>query len=498
MRKVFLLQALLFPFLYGHAQLTAYFSHCIFNTPDNKPYIETYLTVFGNTIAFKKNSNGKFTGMVEVGILFSADGKIKASKKYNLTSPEINDSLSRPNFIDLQRFGLDTGTYELELLITDKNINGKTFSLKKSIQINFLPDKASISDIELVEKFSKAETNPDSHRDDFTKSGYNIVPYTSDFFPDGVNEILFYAEIYNTKSKNLSDSAEKILIRYYIESYEKKNLLPKYIVGKREQAGDIHVLISKFDITDLLSGNYNLVVEARNKNNELMAQKKVFFQRKNMDLNPETIDLTGIDVENTFSTKITSRDTLKDLLRSLRPVASGAEKNFIDNQVSLADVKLMQQFLYNFWQTRNNFSPEDEWNKYEQQVKAVNAKFGTFIYRGYEADRGRVYLQYGPPDKREEYPDEPNAYPYEIWIYYKLVDKSKLNPMQTNKKFIFYSREKSTNNFQLLHSDALSELHDSRWEMKLHARTIQSHDFEKTDAPKHFGGNAEEEFNNPK
>ncbi|MEK6614660.1 MAG: GWxTD domain-containing protein, partial [Bacteroidota bacterium] len=131
-------------------------------------------------------------------------------------------------------------------------------------------------------------------------------------------------------------------------------------------------------------------------------------------------------------------------------------------------------------------------------VKAVNKKFGTFVFKGYETDRGRIYLQYGPPDKREEYPSEPNAYPYEIWVYYRLSDNSNLNPTQTNKQFIFYNQDLVTNNYQLLHSNALSETHDSRWEMKLHKRTVQSNDFEKKDAPGHFGGNASDEFSNPK
>ena len=147
---------------------------------------------------------------------------------------------------------------------------------------------------------------------------------------------------------------------------------------------------------------------------------------------------------------------------------------------------------------RDQLTPEDAWNKYYQNVKAVNAKFKSFPYRGYETDRGRVYLQYGPPDKREEYPREPNAFPYEIWIYYRLIDNSKLNPIQTNRQFVFYNHDLSSNNYQILHSDALSELHDQNWDMKLHSRTEQSNDFEHTTPTEHYGGNSTDEFNHPK
>src|SRR5688572_20913126 len=140
-----------------HAQVTAYFSCCSFNTPENKSYMETYLSVLGSSVSFKKNEKGKFQGSVEVGILFSQNGEIKVSKKYNLMSPEQNDTLHRQNFIDQQRFALDTGMYELECMLTDKNGNGKIASIKKTVQISYPVNKVNISDIELLSSFTKAE-----------------------------------------------------------------------------------------------------------------------------------------------------------------------------------------------------------------------------------------------------------------------------------------------------------------------------------------------------
>ncbi len=474
------------------AQISAYFYQCAFNTPDNKPYVETYLSVVGSSVSFKKNVQGKYQGQVEVGILFSQAGVIKASKKFMLLSPEANDTLKRANFIDLQRFSLEPGEYEFEQMITDKNINGKTLTIKKKIKIDFPAAQVNLSDIELLASFAKVET-----KGPLTKNGVDLVPYMADFFyPEEVTELSFYAEVYNTKS--LLGENEKFLISYFIEGFENKNPLSKFAAFKRETTGAVNILLSKFNIAELPSGNYNLVVEVKNKLNEIVAQKKVFFQRKNRGVKMSADDLSGITVENTFASRITGKDSLAEILRSLRPVASESEKQFLDNQVKLADEKLMQQFLYNFWKSRSELAPEEAWNKYAQDVKAVNKKFGTFTHKGYETDRGRVYLQYGPPDKREEYPAEPNAYPYEIWVYYTLSDKSKLNPNQTGKQFIFYNPDLVTNNYTVLHSDALGETHDTRWEMKLHKRTVQSHDFEKKDAPQHYGGNSSSEFGNPK
>src|SRR3974377_1599283 len=132
MKKFFFILFATISALVSKADITAFFSHCTFNTPDNKPYIETYLSVIGNSILFKKNANGKYQGQVEVGYIFSKRGQIFASKKYNLLSPDGNDTVNRPNFIDQQRFALDTGNYEMELLISDKNSKSKVYSLKKN------------------------------------------------------------------------------------------------------------------------------------------------------------------------------------------------------------------------------------------------------------------------------------------------------------------------------------------------------------------------------
>ena len=494
MKKIILFATCFALFVAGKAQTAAYFSNCIFTTPDNKPYVETYLSVVGNSVSFRKNTQGKFQAQVEVGVLFSQGGQIKASKKYTLMSPEVTDTLHRQNFIDQQRFALEPGEYDFEQMVTDKNIGGKTLSVKKKITVDFPQVKVNVSDIELLSSFVQAPVPGP-----LTRNGYDLLPYMADFFyPEDVKEITFYAEVYNTKA--ILGENEKFLISYYIESYERNSALSQYSAFRKETTGPVSILLSKFNIAELPSGNYNLVVDIRNKSNESVARKKVFFQRKNPGVKTgvDPQDLASITVENTFASRITGKDTLKEYLRSLRPVASPSEKGFLDNQLKLADEKLMQQFLYNFWQSRNPLAPEEGWVRYCKEVKAVNAKFGTYNYRGYETDRGRVYLQYGPPDKMEQYPSEPNAYPYEIWGYYTLSDKSKLNPSQNNKQFIFFNREQATNNYQILHSDALSETHDDNWQMKLHARTVQSNDFEHKTAPEHFGGNAAEDFRNPK
>ena len=95
--------------------------------------------------------------------------------------------------------------------------------------------------------------------------------------------------------------------------------------------------------------------------------------------------------------------------------------------------------------------------------RVADYHYSTPIDHGFETDRGRVFLQYGPPNNIEGNTREPGAYPYEIWHYYKLTNN------QSNVKFVFYNPDLITNDYQLIHSDARGEIYDARWKFKIYS-----------------------------
>jgi len=76
---------------------------------------------------------------------------------------------------------------------------------------------------------------------------------------------------------------------------------------------------------------------------------------------------------------------------------------------------------------------------------------------GYLTDRGRVYLEYGPPNSISESSSSQLAYPYQIWHYYQLTKS------QQNKKFVFFNRTGALNEYELIHSNALGEPQNPKW-----------------------------------
>ncbi len=461
--------------------LEVYYLYAEFNSPQG-PYIETYISVLGRSAEFSKNANNKFQAELEITMIFKTEGKIVNVNKYNLLSPEINDtSQAKPNFIDLQRISLDNGTYDFEITIKDLNTANEPLMIIDKLEINFSDKEVQISGIEFIENISETkEINP------LSKNGIDILPYVSNFFPKNSSKISFYAEIYNT-DKIISS---EFILKYYIETYEKSQILDQYSRFKKLSPASIIPFIGEFNIDNLASGNYLLVLEVRNRENELLQLSKTFFQRSNSAaMNSEEITemLKNYDISATFQGVMTSRDSLFEYISCLRPIAEPDEQNFIDHKLKSLSLEEMQTYFSQFWLSRNNVNPSELWRQYKEQVDFVNKNYKTPINKGYATDRGRVYLQYGAPNDIYVSKHEPSAYPYEIWQYYRIKNEN-------NKKFIFYNPNIAGKEYELLHSDLTGEIKTPNWERLLSKRnnTLYNHDVKESDDA--WGSRAKEEY----
>jgi len=353
-----------------------------------------------------------------------------------------------------------------------------------------------LSDIQLVSSFVKAET-PSL----LTKAWHDLIPYTSNFFPQMVDELHFYFEVYNTDRKVGED--KEFLLDVFIENADDGSLagnLRKY--SKRKGAPVIPVL-QTFPIKHMPSGNYNIVVEVRDNKNEVLEATKFFIQRSNRL--PEAVSLSeeyplaadGLaDLSQSFVGRYNRAEELRHHIRCLIPIATQSEIVRINRHINFNDVDMMKRFLYNFWVVRHPDRAGEEWDRYLAEVRKVNDSYGNNLDMGYETDRGRVYLQYGPPDAMADSYFEPNTYPYEIWHYYRL-DNRNLNAPQSNRRFVFANMS-GAGEFQLIHSDADNEMFNARWHFDLQKRNEPNLDLDDNMGRQHHGSRALQYYNNPR
>jgi GWxTD domain-containing protein len=467
--------------------LKARFAYATFFSPEKGPYVETYLDVNGSSVYFMPVKEG-FQASIEISLVYKRNDSIVYFDKYNLLSPTSKDTQQTVfDFTDQQRVVLPNGTYTFELTIKDKNNSiAKPYFLTQEITLSYYPNLIAISDIELLSFYKASDVESKVN-----KNGYEILPLVDNFFDVSNNSFKFYGEIYNTSSIFKSDP---FLLSYHIETNEQKKILDNFSKVSRPTSKPVTILLGEFDITSLPSGNYNFVVQVRNRKNELLAIKETFFQRSNpipVLSDSVQVDYRNIDVKNTFVSRYSSKDEMFENVRCLYPIAGLNENQFIFNQAEFSDLNLMQQFFYNFWVKRNPLNPEQAWTEYKSEVDKVNKEYSAGSKKGYLTERGRVYLCYGAPNQISKMYNEPASYPYEIWQYYKIKN-------QTNRKFVFYSEQLATNDFDLLHSDYRGEINNPNWQVELRSRTELMNDLDKQNPNNNFQNQSRQMFENPR
>ncbi len=485
MKTIFLLVALLQAFVITSVaqNLRAYLSYSTFTTPTNKPYIETYLSVNGRSLNYIKNKDGYYQGNIDVQIIFKRGDSIVNFAKYTLSSPVIKDTLQNNiNMLDVHRYALPVGEYNLEISLKDENSTDKTLTSYDKFAINFPTDSMTFSGIELLSSYQKANGSSS-----LEKNGFDLTPNITNYYPQSINTLSFYTELYNSKLV-LGDAP--FLLTSYIRPFEADKKLDQYYQRKKITPEQIVVILNSFNISKLPSGNYLLVLEARNRTNKILASKQIFFQRYNPITGFNLNNLLTLNTQNTFAGKITGRDTLAMYIDYLTPISTNTEKLYIQNQLKTADIEELRKYFLNFWIERDKLNPEQAWSDYLLLVKQANKNFKSVSQPGYKTDRGRVYLQYGQPNIISQQYFEPAAYPYEIWHYYTLNE-------QHNKKFVFYTHDLVTNDFQLIHSDAVGELNNYRWETVIYRRTWDPNSVDDAIIPSTWGSKATQTYKQP-
>lgn len=482
----FVLVAFLLASINLNAQkMQAWLSYSTFNSPTG-PYIETYLSIGGKNIAYTQLPNKKFQAKIEVTIMFKKDTTVCNFDKYQILSPEIDDTMKiASNYLNLKRFALKNGKYSMEIILKDLNKNSKPIRSIDTLEINYPNDKLGISGIEFVESIKKTEKESE-----FSKNGFDLIPYPYDFLPKNMKEIYFYAEIYNTDKGEIAEN--KFLIKSYIKSFETQKVFNQKQIIKKGESKPVNVVLNSFDISDVPSGNYELVIDIVNKDNQVIATNSYFFQRSNPDLKFNSQDLKNINVRNTFVSNYTSKDTLREYINWLYPISTTLEKNYADNLILSDSIDIMQKYFYNFWQNRYPLNPQLGWNNYKAVVEVVNVKFKTNISGGYETDRGRIYLHYGAPNSVSTGDGETSTLPYEIWHYYTL------NNGQRNKRFVFYNPSLTNNDFELLHSDVIGEMNNPNWSSLIrNTKLFKIDEYDKTEND-NIGEKLREQFKRPR
>ncbi len=464
-------------------KLEAYIYQASFYNAQVGPYMEVYLQIDGKSLSYKKSGEG-FQSKLEVTYIFQQDSQVVQYEKFNLQSPIISDTLTSNDLIDVKRFPLKNGDYTLDVVVSYEE-KGVDHDLEASIPITQNISNKALSLSTLVFSTSIA---PAKQENPFNKGGLTVIPRPIDFYEDEPT-ILFYAEAYHS-DKMLSDTGA-FLAKAFLEQTSTGQIIPQTVSYKRLQSASLVPVVFELPIEGIKSNYYDLVLELRSRDNVVLIASKERITVSNTPKQPEPINFDETPVNQTFIGSVTSVDSMRFLVQTLRPKANQSEVKYIDGPAKGDELIGLQKFFYRFWHTRNATNPEDEWNAYWELVTIVNKEYGTPSKYGFETDRGDLYLKYGKPNTIIKRDNETSAYPYHIWHYYR-------HPKQSDARYIFYNPDLVTNDYTLLHSNVIGEISNHRWQMELQRRNTPFGTTDDVSPGSYYGSEAEQLFNAPR
>jgi GWxTD domain-containing protein len=425
--------------------------YALFRGTGGHTNLEVYYSIPQSQLAFVHDSaSGGMVASALVLMRMVREDQMVMNQAWKLESrvAETSQINEQKHILDQRRLDVDPGRYKLSIYVTDINKPEK----KDSTEIGFeVPawgtDQVKISDIEMCSSLKHSE--PDS-TNLFYKNSYEAIPQPEKVFGKGLPVLFYYLEVYNMNSAPSLGSYDT---RTYVSDRSGSRIEAVKERVKRRQGGlDAFVDAGSVNISHLSAGAYflNFAVSDTLGNSVATVSKKFFVLGTPSSLSMQASAGKAV-IASRFA--VMSETDLDQEFEQAHYLSTDKDR---DTYESLKDVSGKREFMFHFWQTRDPdpSTPENElYAQHERRLEFVRGHFRSFQKEGWKTDRGRVYLQYGPPDEIERYASSEDTKPYEIWHY---------NSLQGGVIFVFGDRT-NFGNYVLVHSTAQGEITNPNW-----------------------------------
>ncbi len=441
--------------IYAQDDLSFNFDYAQFSYDSTSNYVELYYSFDKNKLSrFKANGMFYVSALLHVTVKNIDNGENLLDKNWRFKDI-VNDSTDNEkpkSTLGVLGFIIPAGIYDLSVSITDaENDSIKSFSSEKLTCTPFVGKKFKISDIQLA-------SNIIVHSEDttslFYKNTFEVIPNPAILYSNASPVVFYYAELYNLKNEK-NDNIELVseVINSIGEVVYKKN---KAIPCKNNSIVEVGLV----NMSHLPTDAYILALALRDsvENRQFISSKKFFFY--NPGVKPDSGKYSAEEKYIGSEFGVYTEKECDRLFDESKYIATDSE---IGHYKKLNSLNAKRDFLYKFWKKRDPI-PETEVNEFKNEyikrINYVNSHFKAFNKEGYKTDRGRIYLQYGPPDQIDRHPNEIDLKPYEIWQY---------QAIEGGVVFVFGDIT-GYSDYELLHSTKRGELRDDNWERRIRSR----------------------------
>lgn len=439
------------------------------------PYLEVYVTAERASLQADRDRRRSLDLLLTLthAEVDAGDDSIALADHVTMWSP-ITDTVS--NFMEALRYSVPPGLYTLRLELRDPQVSEGQLPLKLAtpITVREPADGLQLSDIQLVA--SRTPVDERSAQSSLVKGGYVLEPLAGNLVRRQMDGLSAYVEIYNS----VPDSPVAAVLEHNIARLEADGeAVDIFRKTKRltEGAPVVPVFVN-FKTTSLPSGQYFLSTTLRDRALQIIDQRYASFYVAN----PAADVLADRDVpEDGDWVGDIPADSLDYVLLSLIPISSVDQTPIVEASVKSVDEAYKRRTILNHFVGMSSTAPAKTYREYMDVVRQVDIAFQSGFGRGFQTDRGHIWLKYGQPDDRIEVNNDPSAPPYEIWVY-NYVERTQ----QTPGKFLFYNPTLDNANYLILHSDIRGEIRNPRWRRDLYSKA-QASEFGDNDSVQGMG-----------
>ncbi|MCK5077816.1 MAG: GWxTD domain-containing protein [Calditrichia bacterium] len=307
--------------------------------------------------------------------------------------------------------------------------------------VKFKREQIILSDLEMCSNIIMNSAKKDSP---FYKNGMEIYPNPSLIFGKNSPVLYYYIELYNLKFyNNKSLQLNAVILDKDGQIIKEKKYNKKYKV-------DAAVELGSFPVNKLKTGVYRLLFSAGDTLTNESVHRKIIFYVNN---DKEKLITFGGELlgQNLFYNM-----SIEELDLKFKYAKYIARKIDIEIYNRLSGKKEKADFLTEFWKKYARIYGYSH-TEYYLRVEKMNEKYTTQNFTGWETDRGRVYILYGPPDEIDYHKFDGISKAYEIW-YYRNLDEG--------VEFDFGDKF-GMGNYILLNSTKRGEVHYPNWRNEL-------------------------------
>lgn len=374
--------------------------------------LEIYQQLNLEQFSMDQDSMARFSTLI---VLMSVNGDTVAVDQWHSETIWVQNR----SVVNSTVLSVTPGEYVLNVVVTDIG-NGIEGQLSRNIEIE---SPEHLSEIELAKAIVPAQE--DSYNP-LRKGELIIYPAASGSYTlPGEHMLYYYVEIYDAGGCTLSMQSR--LQTYTGDILFARPWVPLTVPDGADAIG----LVDSLDLRAVRNSGLHKAVLA------------IVVQGDTLEV--EKLLMVGREAEHISESGGESPEevTLLPYPEHFRLILSARERDIYDNLDEDAAVRFYSAYWQGLTEQRQRFETRC----------SESDRYSAAFRDGWETDRGRVYVIYGPPDDIEAVLFQGDLVPHEIWYYYESM----------NERFIFADR-RGIGEYEQIFSTLEGELSYSNWE----------------------------------